>query len=206
MRMTTDKDKQLEQLRSDENLFGVLVENAVLKRLNGIAKERREATAKAFEPGMKREIVNAQGVKMGSVSMSRPNKRVVPDDQSVLLGAAQDAGCELIERLPDNDTPEAVEIINIITEAGRDDLLTIGISNKEEEELVAKRTEQWGIDGKVPTGWHVEDASNPRFSVTPGRTKPAKAALDHVLSEVQSAFGLNFTGELAADDRKEIEG
>lgn len=198
-------EKELERLRGDDNLLGVLIENAVLKRLNCLAKERRELTAKAFEPGMRREVVNGQGVKMGTVGMSRPNQRVVPDDPSVFLGAAIEDNLEVIEALPDNDTPEAVEIIDIITKAGREDLLVLTVSREDRELMIAERTEQWGIDGKVPTGWHVEEASTPRFTVTPGRTKPAKAALDHVLGEVQEAFGINISGQLP-EGAKEIEG
>lgn len=194
--------KAADYYRGEENLRDLLVENVVLKKLNALAKERKAATEATFRPGEKVEITNTQGVKLGSVSMSQPNKKAVCHDDAVLLGMAVENGYELEDFLPTEGTPEYVEAVNVLTEAGRADLLRVSVSTGEASELAQKVLEEWQITGKLPNGWEIEDASSPRFTVTAGRTAPAKAALEHVLKEVQGAFGLT----LPDTTQKELEG
>lgn len=179
--------------RHPDNLRRLLMQDYALGVLYGIHKDEKARTAAAFNPGEKAEITNKQGVKVGSVSMSQPKKRAVPDDDSVLLGYAVEHGHEVEDRLPAPGTPEYNRVIDLIYTAGlQDELLTPGVSKETADDIRAEVLEAWefSTDGEVPTGWTIRDASEPRFTLTKGRSAAAKKALEAFTAPVRDALDM----------------
>lgn len=178
-------------LRGQDTLRQLLMQDYALGQLYAIHKELKADVAAKFESGEKTEIVNDQGVKLGSVSMSQPNKKAVPDDDSVLLGYATAHGYELEDTLPAPGTKEYNAIIDLVYSAGREDeLLGVGVS-KDSADAAAKRVlEDWQITGELEPGWTIKDASQPKFTLTKGRTAQAKAALEHFTAPVRDALNI----------------
>lgn len=176
-----------------ESVARVLKQKYILDQLYAIHNEEKEAVAAAFQPGDKAEIKNAQGVKIGTVSMSNPSKKAVPDDQSVLLGYAVDNGYEVEDYLPEPGTSEYQQVIDLVYAAGREEeLLVPGIAKAEAQAVCDHVLKNWEFTAgkELPTGWTIQDASQPRFTISKGRSAQAKAAfeaemapIDHVLGE-----------------------
>ena len=178
------------QLSKNERAVRLVKQKYVLDLLYAIHEDETAALAGKYEPGDKAEIKNDHGVKIGTVSMSNPNKKAVPDDDSVLLGYAVEHGYEVEDMLPDNDTPEAVEIVKLVAAAGREDLLVPSISKDDADEIKAKVLENWEYTGgkELPLGWEVKDASNPRFTVRKGSSAQAKAAFERETAPIREAL------------------
>ena len=178
------------QLSKNEQAARLVKQKYVLDLLYGIHKDETAALAAEYEAGDKAEIKNDNGVKIGTVSMSNPNKKAVPDDESVLLGYAVEHGYEVEDMLPANDTPEAVEIVKLVAAAGREDLLVPSISKDDEDEIKAKVLEDWEFTGgaELPLGWEIKNASNPRFTVRKGASAKAKAAFERETAPIREAL------------------
>ncbi|APT87418.1 hypothetical protein [Corynebacterium flavescens] len=161
----------------------VILQSAVLKKLNGIHKTFKEELAKQLTPGDKKTVKNAQGLEIGSFSVTAPGKKAVCTDPAVLLGMAEDAGAEIIDLLPHPSTEKAHELVTYLAE-NRPDLLDFSISNEDEAEISGKVLEHWQVTGELPAGWEIKESSSPSIRVTPGRSKVAKAAIEAL---VQSA-------------------
>ena len=64
------------------------------------------------------------------------------------------------------------------------------MSREDEKELAEQVLSQWQITGQLPTGWEIVEASKPRFSVTPGRSKEAKAAIAYLTDQAGTILEL----------------
>lgn len=176
-------------LRDQDTLRQLLMQDYALGQLYGIHKDLKADIASQFTSGEKVEITNEQGVKLGSVSMSQPSKKAVPDDDSVLLGYATSHGYEVEDVLPAYGTPEYNKVIDLIYAAGREgELLGVSVSPSDEKEIAAKVLEGWQFTGELEPGWKIQDASQPRFTLSKGRTAQAKAALEHFTAPVREAL------------------
>ena len=100
------------QLTKNERAARLIRQKFVLDMLYAIHKDETAALAAEYEAGDKAEIKNGNGVKIGTVSMSNPNKKAVPDDDSVLLGYAVEHGHEVEDMLP-ADIQERVHLVEI---------------------------------------------------------------------------------------------
>lgn len=181
------------QVNNDHERLMVLLESVVIDTLYARHKERKNALAEQFEAGEKHDVKNAQGLKLGTVSKSSPNKKAVPTDESILIGAAAERGMELIDHLPREGTEEYVKAIDVLAEHAPELLPTPTVSKADVEEIAKGVLEQWQITGVEPIGWEIRDASAPRFSVTKPRgngAKTAKAAIAHIVGEVENILAL----------------
>lgn len=168
-----------------EALQRLIIEAAVLKRLYAAHADYKQQVAKHFTPGDKRAVKNPQGLNIGSVSMSAPNKLAVCEDRQILLAEAKERGMEIIDALPATDSEAGQEAIAVLLEHAPH-LLASDVSKEDREEIAGTVLEHWQITGAIPTGWTIEDASAPRFSITPGRSKPAQAAIEHLVGEIET--------------------
>lgn len=167
-----------------EKLQRLLIEGAVLKELTALHNAFKAEVAAEFSPGDRAEVKNRQGLKMGSASMSLPNKAAVCNDRSVLLAMATEAGAEVYDTLPDPNSERGQLALKVLEEHAPE--LLEPIVSKSDVDAVAKNVlEQWQITGELPAGWEIVDASKPRFTVTPGRTSVAKAAVNHLVGDVR---------------------
>lgn len=179
------------KLRDQDTLRQLLMQDYALGQLYGIHKDLKADIAAQFEAGEKVEITNAQGVKLGSVSMSQPNKKAVADDNSVLLGYATEHGYEVEDVLPAYGTREYNEIVDLVYAAGREEeLLGVSVAPDVETAMGERVLKDWQITGELPTGWSIKDASQPRFTLSKGRTAQAKAALEHFTAPVREALNI----------------
>lgn len=189
---TTDTNRPIPagQLTKNEQAARLIKQKYVLDMLYGIHKDEVNALANQYEAGDKADIKNENGVKIGTVSMSNPNKKAVPDDASVLLGYATGHGYEVEDMLPADGTPEAHEIIDLVYTAGREDLLTASVTAQVEKEICQEVLKNWEFTGgkELPLGWEIKDASNPRFTVTKGRSAQAKAAFEAEMEPIKDAL------------------
>lgn len=170
-------------LKSASTLQRVLLQAAVLKKLNGAHKEFKDQVALAFAPGEKVEITNAQSLKLGSASMSQPSKTAVCKDEAVMLAMADDRGMEIVDALPRNDSEKGQAAIDYLLEHAPH-LLDSSVTSDDAKTLATEVFESWQVTGELPLGWEIKEASDPQFSVTPGRTKPAVAAIDHLVAQI----------------------
>ena len=183
------KANAIGQLTRQEQLLRVLKQKYMLNLLYAINKDDVAAIAAGYEPGDKTDVKNEQGLKLGSVSMSNPSKKAVPDDDSVLLGYAVEHGHEVEDFLPEPGTPEYNAVIELVYSAGREEeLLRPGVEKTVREEITAEVLENWEFTGNVPTGWSIKDASNPRFTVSLGRTAKSKLAMEHAMKPILDAL------------------
>lgn len=177
--------------RSQDTLRQLLMQDYALGQLYGIHKDLKADISAQFSAGEKVEITNDQGVKLGSVSMSQPNKKAVPDDESVLLGYATAHGYEVEDTLPAYGTPEYNKVIDLIYAAGREDeLLGASVTPADRKEIEDKVLEDWQFTGELEPGWAITDASQPRFTLSKGRTAQAKKALEHFTAPVRDALAI----------------
>ncbi|WP_044027531.1 hypothetical protein [Corynebacterium glutamicum] len=173
-----------ERLRSPHTIQRLVIEAAMLKRLYALHNDFKAEVAEALNPGDSIKAKNAQALDIGTVTMSSPNNKAVPTDESILVAEAQERGMELVDRLPNNDTPEAVAIIDYLLEHAAH-LLPAPTVSKDDLETIAKDVlEAWQETGRKPLGWEIKQASTPSISVRPGTSKVAKAAIDHIVGEV----------------------
>lgn len=178
------------QLTKNERAARLIRQKFVLDMLYAIHKDETAALAAEYEAGDKAEIKNDMGVKIGTVSMSNPNKKAVPDDDSVLLGYAVEHGHEVEDMLPADGTPEAHEIIGLVYAACRDDLLTPSVTAEVEKEICQEVLKNWEFTGgkELPLGWEIKDASTPKFSVRKGASAQAKAAFEAEMEPIRAAL------------------
>lgn len=178
------------QLTKNERAARLIRQKFVLDMLYAIHKDETAALAAEYEAGDKAEIKNGNGVKIGTVSMSNPNKKAVPDDDSVLLGYAVEHGHEVEDMLPADGTPEAHEIIGLVYTAGREDLLTPSVTAEVEKEICQEVLKNWEFTGgkELPLGWEIKDASTPKFSVRKGASAQAKAAFEAEMEPIRAAL------------------
>lgn len=190
--MSTNESSSREvrnQYRTQDTLRQLLMQDYALGQLYEIHKDLKADIAREFTAGEKIEITNEQGVKLGSVSMSQPNKKAVPDDDSVLLGYATTHGYEVEDTLPAYGTPEYNKVIDLIYAAGREDeLLVASVSPADEKEIAGKVLSDWQFTGDIEPGWSITDASQPRFTLSKGRTAQAKKALEYFTAPVREAL------------------
>lgn len=178
------------QLTKNERAARLIRQKLVLDMLYAIHKDETAALANEYEAGDKAEIKNDMGVKIGTVSMSNPNKKAVPDDDSVLLGYAVEHGHEVEDVLPADGTPEAHEIIGLVYAAGREDLLTPSVTAEVEKEICQEVLKNWEFTGgkELPLGWEIKDASTPKFTVRKGASAQAKAAFEAEMEPIRAAL------------------
>lgn len=168
-----------------DTLQRLIIEAAVLKHMYAAHAEFKAEVAKDFTPGDKRAVKNAQGLNFGSVSMTAPNKKAVCKDQNILLAMADEQGMEIIDALPATDTEAGQEAIAVLLEHAPH-LLTSDVSKEDRKEIADTILEHWQVTGDIPTGWTIEEASTERLNVTPGRSKAAQAAIEHLVGEIDT--------------------
>ena len=177
------------QLTRQQMLLRVLKQRYMLNLMWAIHNDDTARIAAGYEAGDKTEVKNEQGVKLGSVSMSNPSKKAVADDDSVLLGYAVEHGHEVEDFLPEPGTPEYNAVIDLVYASGREqELLRPSVTSEVRKEIQAEVLEAWEITGETPTGWSIKDASNPRFTVTLGRTAKSKLAMEHAMKPIIDAL------------------
>lgn len=178
------------QLTKNERAARLIKQKFVLDMLYAVHKDETAELAAQYEPGDKAEIKNDNGVKIGTVSMSTPNKKAVPDDDSVLLGYTVEHGYEVEDMLPANGTPEAAELVKLVEAAGREDLLVPSVTAEVEKEVCQEVLKGWEFSGgeELPLGWEIQDASSPRFTVAKGRSAQAKAAFEREMEPIRAAL------------------
>lgn len=165
----------------------LLLQSAVLKQLNVIHGEFKNELAAELRPGDKHPVKNAQGLALGSVSMSAPGKKAVCTDKHVLLAEADERGMEIVDGLPDTTDPRHQEIIDLLFDL-RPDLLESHVVKDDAEKLAAEVLQNWQITGELPTGWEIKEASEPRLTVSPGRSTAAKAAIAFLVEKAGSVL------------------
>ena len=170
-------------------LLRLAVEAHVLDVLYGRHQELKERVAGEFTPGERHEVKNAQGLKLGSVGMSSPNKKAVPTDEHVILAQAQDKGMDLIDDLPRSGTEAYQQAVDVLYEHAPH-LLTTTVAADDVKILAAEVLAQWQITGEVPAGWKITDASAPKFSLTKARTAQAKAAVAHLATQIEHTLSI----------------
>lgn len=168
----------------------VLLQAVVLRKLNGIHKEFKDSITHDMEPGDKRTVKNAQGLELGSVSKSAPGKKAVCTDNAVLLAMAEEQGCEIVDGLPAPSDPRHEEVIRLLMELGRTDLLESAVVKEDADAIAAKVLEDWQISGQLPTGWEIKEASSPRVAINSKRSNAARAAIDHLVKEAGTVLAL----------------
>lgn len=171
------------------DLQRLIIEAAVLKRLYAAHAEFKEQVAANFTPGDKRAVKNPQGLALGSVSMSAPNKKATCEDRNILLAMADEQGREIIDGLPTPDSDKGQALIAYLAEHAPE-FLDSTVTPDDYKAMSEEVLEQWQITGTLPAGWGISDASAPRFSVTPGRSKPAQAAITHLVREVETVLDM----------------
>lgn len=178
------------QLSKNERAARLIKQKFVLDMLYAVHKDETADLAAEYEAGDKAEIKNDNGVKIGTVSMSSPNKKAVPDDDPVLLGYATGHGYEVEDMLPADGTPEAHEIIDLVYAAGREDLLTASVTAQVEKEICQEVLKNWEFTGgkELPLGWEIKDASTPKFTVRKGASAQAKAAFEAEMEPIKDAL------------------
>lgn len=179
---TTPEDKA-EVLRSRGSLTRLVVEAAVMKQMQDAHKAFKSDVAKTLSPGESMKVKNDQGLDIGSVSMSAPNMKAVCGDKSILLADADQRGMELIDALPSPGSDKYQRAVDYLFE-NAPELLETHISSDDENQLAQEVLENWQITGELPTGWKIVQASAPSIRVTPGRTAPAKAAINHLVGKM----------------------
>lgn len=185
-------DTSMEINTQTERLL-VLVESAVLDRLYAKHKERKEALAAAFNPGEKFDVTNDQGLKLGTISMSQPNKKAVPVDISVIAVQALERGYELTDRLPEPGSPNYDKAIQVLSEHAPELLPPPVVPTSAINAIAQEMLEQWQITGQPPIGWEIRDASRPTFRVakTRGREgKIAQKAIDHLVNQIDGILAI----------------
>lgn len=185
-------------VKTDQAILRVMIESHLLDTLYARHKALKDALAEEFATGEKHDVKNDQGLKLGTLSKSAPNKRAVCTDESILLAEASVRGMEMVDSLPRPGTPEAVKIINFLHDHAPELLPDPTISKADGDAIAKEVLEQWQITGEVPAGWEIEDASAPRFTLRKGTSAPAKAAMAHLVGEVE--------GLLEVTAPREIEG
>lgn len=168
----------------------VLLQAVVLRKLNGIHKEFKDSITREMEPGDKRTVKNAQGLELGSVSKSAPGMKAVCTDSAVLLAMAEDQGREIVDGLPAPSDPRHEEIIRLLMELGRTDLLESAVVKEDADAIAAQVLEDWQISGQLPTGWEIKEASSPRVAINSKRSNAARAAIDHLVKEAGTVLAL----------------
>lgn len=165
----------------------VVLQSAVLGKLYEMHKEEKRELEKQLAPGDKRTVTNNQGVKLGTASMSQPNKKAVCTDPAVLLGMAEDYGLEIIDSLPDKEDPRSQKIIDLLFDDHKE-LFDSDISKDDKKFLSDKILEEWQITGRLPVGWEIRDASAPRMSINKATDNIAKAAIDHMITRASNSL------------------
>lgn len=168
----------------------VLLQAVVLRKLNGIHKEFKDSITRDMSPGDKRTVKNAQGLELGSVSKSAPGMKAVCTDNAVLLAIAEEQGREIVDGLPAPSDPRHEEIIRLLMEIGRTDLLESAVVKEDADAIAAQVLEDWQISGQLPTGWEIKEASSPRVAINSKRSNAARAAIDHLVKEAGTVLAL----------------
>lgn len=161
----------------------LLLQSVVLRRLNGIHKEFKDSIVKELQPGDSRKVKNAQGLELGTVSMSSSNVKAVCTDNAILLAMANEQGGEIVDGLPAPSDERHQQIIDLLFEIGRTDLLESSVVKEDADAISAKVLEEWQISGQLPTGWEIKEASSPRVTINSKRSNAARAAIDHLVKE-----------------------
>lgn len=165
----------------------VVLQSAVLGKLYEKHKEEKRELEKQLAPGDKRTVTNDQGVKLGTASMSQPNKKAVCTDPAVLLGMAEDYGLEITDSLPDKEDPRSQKIIDLLFEDHKE-LFDSDISKEDKKFLSGKILEEWQITGRLPVGWEIRDASTSRMSINKATDNVAKAAIEHMITRASNSL------------------
>lgn len=165
----------------------VVLQSAVLGKLYEMHKEEKRELEKQLAPGDKRTVTNNQGVKLGTASMSQPNKKAVCTDPAVLLGMAEDYGLEITDSLPDKEDPRSQKIIDLLFDDHKE-LFDSDISKEDKKFLSNKILEEWQITGRLPVGWEIRDASTSRMSINKATDNVAKAAIDHMITRASNSL------------------
>lgn len=176
-------------LKTAEAWQRVLLQSVVLKRLNAIHRDYKAAVVEGLQPGDKKAIKNEQGVTYGTISVTAPGKKAVCTDPAVLLALADERGEEIIDALPAPGSEKAQAAIDFLFEHAPH-LLDSGVSPEVEKQLAEEVLETWQIDGTVPAGWEIRDASRPTTRITAGRSTAAKAIIDRMLTSAADVLEL----------------
>lgn len=181
---TQDKQLTKELLRSEGALTRLILEQAIMGNLKKENEAFKSQVSKAFKPGESSKVKNAQGLDIGSVSKSAPNKKAVCNDQSIVLAMAIDKGYDIHDALPVPGSDKAAELVDYLFE-NAPQFLESSISAPDLKEMSDEVLENHMIKGELPAGWEIVEASSPSFRVTPGRSAAAKAAIEHLLTQVE---------------------
>lgn len=165
----------------------VILQASILGKLYEVHKAEKKQLEKELQPGDKRTVTNEQGVKLGTASMSQPNKKAVCTDPAVLLAMAEDYGLEITDSLPSNEDPRAQEIIDLLFDDHKE-LFDSDISKEDKNFLSEKILTEWQITGRLPAGWEIHDASTSRMSIRKEGSKVAKASIERMITAASDSL------------------
>ena len=173
---------------SDEHLINIMKADAFVKHLKDEVQMRRNVIAAEMAAGESRRITNAQGAHTLTVSKSRPQPKLAPVDEAVIMGEAVAKGMEITDLLPAEGTEEYAEAVRIISEHAPH-LLRPVITGSDLDALAKEATMQWQTTGVVPEGWEVIPAGEPRLSLHP--TNVGKVISQQAVNDFMNSFFAN---------------
>lgn len=161
----------------------LILQAVILPRLKDMYNQLKAELTRGMEPGDRRAIKNKQGVVYGSVSATNPSKKAVCTDSAVLLAMAEERGEEIIDALPAPGSEKAQQAIDFLFEFAPY-LLDSGVAPEVEKKISEDVLERWQIEGEVPAGWEIKDASRSTIRITAGRSAAAKTIINRMLDSV----------------------
>lgn len=176
-------EDRAKDLRSEGSLKRLLIEAAVLKKMQDAHKLYKSDVQKTLSTGESIKVKNDQGLELGSVSMTSPSMKAVCSDKSILLATADERGMELVDSLPAPGSDKYQQVVDYLYE-NAPELLETNVTRDDADQLGKEVLENWQITGELPAGWKTVEASTASIRVTPGRSAPAKAAIDHLVGKM----------------------
>lgn len=177
-----------ERLLSREHLEQVSMEVAVSKALYGYAKDRQDEIAAVLDNGHTIKVLNSRGAHIATISKSNPQPKFVIEDMAAVLPAAEEAGAEIVDMLPDDEGSVAYGAAIEVLREHAPWLLRPVLPEHEEERLRDDVKAQWEATGRVPAGWGVQEARPGTTSVRVSKT--GREIVAHLLEGTKGVLEL----------------
>ena len=175
-----------ERIRSRENLEKYLLQQTVIKHLSDLSKDFKAEIHAVLENGETIRVTNERGVEIGSVYRTNPKPTFVIEDISLVLPQADES--EIMDRLPEVDTEEYFQVLDLVAEHAPDLLATPVLTEQEEARLRDDVKKEWELTGNVAPGWRLEEG---RAGYTAARTNDlGKELVARMLEGTKSALEL----------------
>lgn len=182
-----------DRLLSREHLEKVSMEVAVSKALYAVAKDHQNEVDALLENGQSIKVLNSRGVHIATVGKSNPQPKFVVADMAVVLPGAVDAGCEVVDLLPDDESSEAYAAAVEVLAEHAPHLLRPVLPEHEEERLRDDVRTRWEVTGELPAGWEIQEARSGSTSVRV--SKVGKEMVAHLLEGTKSVLEITEGGK-----------